>query len=79
MAIKTEMITIGNKQFTRTYSDEGYMLERDGIRYEEAVDPLESASRTYTETDERIEGWSDEATLEDYQNTLREVGVLTDE
>lgn len=32
----------------RTYSDEGWMIERDGIRYAEAVDPAE-LNRTYTE------------------------------
>lgn len=37
----------------RTYSDAGMMIERDGVRYEEAVDPAE-LNRTYTETDERI-------------------------
>lgn len=37
----------------RTYSDAGYMVERDGIRYPEAIDPAE-LGRTYTETDERI-------------------------
>ena len=33
----------------RTYSDEGYMLERDGVLYEEAIDP-EGSGRIYTET-----------------------------
>ena len=36
------------------YSDSGYMIERDGVRYSEAVDPLNSG-RVYTETDEPIE------------------------
>lgn len=38
----------------RTYSDSGYMIERDGVRYSEAIDPAE-LGRTYTETDELIE------------------------
>ena len=38
----------------RTYSDIGMMIERDGERYEEAVDPAE-LNRQYTETDEPIE------------------------
>ena len=38
----------------RTFSDAGYMIERDGIRYSEAVDPAE-LNRQYTETDEPIE------------------------
>lgn len=39
----------------RTYSDKGMMIEREGIRYEEAIDPAE-LNRQYTETDEPIEG-----------------------
>lgn len=38
----------------RTYSDIGMMVERDGVRYSEAVDPAE-LGRIYTETDEPIE------------------------
>ena len=37
----------------RTYSDQGMMIERDGVRYSEAIDPAE-LGRTYTETDELI-------------------------
>ena len=53
--IKTEELTINNRAFVRTYSDSGYMVERDGVRYSEAIDPAE-LGRTYTETDELIEG-----------------------
>lgn len=53
--IKTESLTINGKPFIRTYSDSGYMIERDGIRYSEAIDPAEF-NRQYTETDEPIEG-----------------------
>lgn len=38
----------------RTFSDAGYMIERDGVRYYEAVDPAE-LNRQYTETNEPIE------------------------
>ena len=37
----------------RTYSDLGMMIERDGVRYEEAIDPAE-LNRQYIETDEPI-------------------------
>lgn len=37
----------------RTYSDKGCYIERDGVKYAEAIDP-EELGRTYTETDERI-------------------------
>ena len=53
--IKTEELTIDGKAFVRTYSDNGFMVERDGVRYAEAYDPAEF-ERTYTESDERIEG-----------------------
>ena len=58
----------------RTYSDKGMMIEREGIRYEEAIDPAE-LNRVYTETDEPIEGDPTEATEADYQNALRDMGV----
>ena len=38
----------------RTYSDIGMIIERDGIRYSEAIDPAE-LNRQYTETDEKTE------------------------
>ena len=38
----------------RTYSDIGMKIERDGGRYDEAIDPAE-LNRQYTETDEPIE------------------------
>ena len=47
------------------YSDSGFMIERDGIRYSEAVDPLNSG-RVYTETDELIEIKTDDTAAEDY-------------
>lgn len=38
----------------RTYSDLGMMIERDGVRYSEAIDPAD-LNRVYIETDEPIE------------------------
>lgn len=38
----------------RTYSDKGMMIERDGVRYDEAIDPAE-LNRQYTETDVSID------------------------
>lgn len=43
----------------RTYSDENYYIERDGVKYEEAIDP-EGTGRVYIETDEKIPGREDE-------------------
>ena len=61
-----------------TYSDSGYMIERDGVRYSEAVDPLDSG-RVYTETDEPIDVGAKEETVEDYKAALHELGVETEE
>jgi hypothetical protein len=51
--IITENIIIGNRDCVRTYSDKGMYIERDGIRYEEAIDYVE-LGREYTETNELI-------------------------
>lgn len=48
--IKTETTTINGKDFLKTYSDEGFMIERDGVQYEEAIDPIDT-ERNYTETE----------------------------
>ena len=76
MAIVTEyyMTRSDGVVLNRTYSDAGMMIERDGVRYSEAVDPAE-LNRTYTETDEPVDGNPNEATEADYQSALREMGV----
>lgn len=52
--IVTENLTINGRDFVKTYSDKGMMVEREGVRYSEAIDPAEFG-RVYTETDEPIE------------------------
>lgn len=52
--IKTEKLTINGKGFVRTFSDLGFMVERDGVRYSEAIDPAE-LGRIYQETEEPVE------------------------
>ena len=49
--IKTQSLTIGGQEFTRTYSDDNKYVVRDGISYSEAVDPA-YLNRTYTEGEE---------------------------
>lgn len=44
----------------RTYSDRGMMIERDGVRYSEAIDPA-VLGRQYIETDEPVEVIEEEA------------------
>ena len=60
------------------YSDSGNMIERDGVRYSEAVDPLDSG-RLYTETDESINVGTSEESVEDYKAALQILGVETEE
>ena len=61
-----------------TYSDSGYIIERDGVRYSEAIDPLDSG-RLYTETDEPIDVGTKEETVEDYKAALKILGVETED
>ena len=56
--LKTEVITIKGKDYSRTYSNECYMIERDGVQYSEAIDPITS-NRVYTETKTKIEEEND--------------------
>lgn len=71
--IIAEQITINDRQFTKTYSDSGFMVARDGAQYSEAIDPAEFG-RTYTETDIPIEGEGD-LTVTDALEMLSEMGV----
>ena len=52
--IKTELIMVDERKLRRTWSDAGFMIERDGAMYSEAVDPVEF-DRVYTETDISID------------------------
>lgn len=58
--IKTETITVDGRELTRTWSDAGRYVVRDGVSYGEAIDPAE-LGRTYTEG----EIMEDEATAEE--------------
>lgn len=54
--IRTETVTINGREFTHTYSDGYFLIERDGIDYVDVYDPIEYASeRIYTETDISID------------------------
>lgn len=54
--IITETITLNGREFTKNYSDAGYMIQKVGTEeiYTEAIDPINSG-RTYVETDKPIE------------------------
>lgn len=57
--IVKETTTINGIQYDRTYSDLGFYIERYGVKYSEAIDPLDSG-REYVETDELIENMEGE-------------------
>ena len=46
--LNTEIVEINGRKFRHTWSD-AYMIERDGVEYSDAMDPVEF-ERTYTET-----------------------------
>lgn len=59
--IQVETLTIRRKKYIKTYSDAGYYIERDGVLYAEAVDPIKfKDERVYTETDVLIDNGDDE-------------------
>lgn len=66
--IKTETMTINGISFVRTYSDTGHRVERDGVAYDEAIDPADTG-RTYTESEEMV--GEDEESEDDYAEAGR--------
>ena len=55
----TELIEINNTTYIRNYSDKGLFIERDGIKYAVAIDPV-GTDRIYTETEEVIPNYESE-------------------
>ena len=55
----TELIEINNTTYIHNYSDKGLFIERDGIKYAEAIDPV-GTDRIYTETEEVIPDYESE-------------------
>lgn len=55
----TELIEINNITYIRNYSSIGCYIERDGIKYAEAIDPV-GTDRIYTETEEVIPNYESE-------------------
>ena len=64
MIIQTKK-EINGVMYAYTYSDSGFMIERDGVEYAEAID-VEGTPYTYTETETPIE--TPEMTDEEYLN-----------
>lgn len=69
--IQTELIMVDERQLRRTWSDAGFMIERDGAMYSEAVDPAEF-DRVYTETDIPVESESEDKIVNDGVGTVTE-------
>ena len=55
----TELIEINDTTYILNYSDQGLFIERDGIKYAEAIDPV-GTDRIYTETEEVIPNYESE-------------------
>ena len=70
--LKTETVIINEKEYVRTWSDEQKKIERDGILYEEALDPAELA-RVYNESDEFVEDYSEFITGDEFMAKVEEV------
>lgn len=67
--IISETIKLNDTNYTKTYSDAGYYIERNSVHYAEAIDPLGSG-REYTETDILIE--TESATTEEQLRQVTE-------
>ena len=67
--IISETIKLNDTNYAKTYSDSGYYIERHGVHYAEAIDPLGSC-RQYTETDILIE--TESATTEEQLRQVTE-------
>ena len=54
--IVTEIVSFGKKEFKRTYSDKGFIIQKVGTdeRYSEAIDVIDSEFE-YVETKEKCE------------------------
>ena len=59
--IKIENVVINNREFKKTYSDEGYYIQKKGTNeiYIEAIDIL-NTNYEYIETDKKIENQNEE-------------------
>lgn len=69
--IKTELIMVDERQLRRTWSDAGFMIERDGAVYSEAVDPVEF-DRVYTETGIPVESESEDEVVSASEGVVTE-------
>lgn len=71
MIVKTTKVIHGI-EYDFTFSNSGMMIERNGARYSEALDPLGS-NRAYTETDEPVAPVNELITPEEFMAKVEEV------
>ena len=71
--IISETVKINDKNYTKTYSDAGFYIERNGVHYAEAIDPLGSG-REYTETSILIETEPDTT-----EEKIKKISAKTDQ
>ena len=77
--VKSEVIEINGTQYRKTYSDSGYYIERDGMRFSEAIDVI-GADFVYTETDVKIEDDTEQnANIENRLTAVEQSAELTAE
>lgn len=67
--IVVKKINIGDREFIHTFSDIGVNIQRDGVIYKDAIDPVDSG-RTYTE----VVDLDEEITTEEFMSLIE--GVL---
>jgi len=70
--IVQKTVTINGKDFTKTYSDQRKMIERNGIKYTIALDPV-NTDRVYTETDIIIPMTNLNKAREEKRNSLKKI------
>lgn len=66
--IRVETVTIDDHQYTKTWSDAGRYVVREGVSYCEAIDPPEY-NRQYTEGD-YMEGYGVDLTNDEIVDIL---------
>ena len=77
--VKSEVIEISGTQYRKTYSDSGYYIERDGMKFSEAIDVI-GAGFVYTETDVKIEDDTEQnANIENRLTAVEQSAELTAE
>lgn len=77
--VKSEIIEINGTQYRTTHSDSGYYIERDGMRFSEAIDVI-GADFVYTETDVKIKNDTEQnANIENRLTAVEQFEELTAE